>query len=194
MMGMKTKWLLIAVLSPLISFSQGDRSKGRVVTIASVGLAAGESTAKPLFQLSSGLVHGRWFTGIGAGLDQYNFNSVPLFADWRMNFGRTRLGFLYANGGYNFATKNKGLTDDWFKTTDRFYGGLYMDAGIGYRIRLSSLHRLLFSAGYSQKNISNKIGYTYPCLVPPCTEQVYTYQYNFGRIVTKLSWEFGKTK
>ena len=191
---MKNKWFIIAVLSPLLSFSQESSSGSRFNTIASVGMAAGESTVKPLFQLVSGFSYDRWFTGIGIGLDHYNLKSIPLFADWRMNFGKTRSAFLYANGGYNFPYSNKSNENNFFKTTDRFNGGFYMDAGLGYRIHLSSLHRLSFSAGYSQKNIVNEIGYTYPCLVPPCTEDVYKYHYTLGRVITKLSWEFGHKK
>lgn len=189
---MKNKWLIIAVLCPILSFSQQNTAKARLTSIAAVGLVAGESTAKPLFQISGGFSHGRYFSGIGIGMDQYFFNSIPLFADWRVSFGKTRLGFLYANGGYNFPGKIKSRNDWWGKTTDRYYGGFYMDAGIGYRIKLSnSLHRLLFSAGYSRKTMSNKVGYTYQC-VPPCPEDIYTYKYELGRIVAKFSWEFGR--
>jgi len=192
---MKNKWLIIAVLFPTLCFSQGGQSRGKMTAIASVGFAAGESTAKPLFQLSTGFSFDRWFTGIGFGLDQYSFNTFPLFTDWRMNFGKKTLGFLYANGGYNFPGKYNGNDNFIFiKTTDKLLGGFYMDAGIGYRIRLNSLHRLLLSAGYSQKNVVSRITYAPQCLVPPCPHDVYNYSYQLGRIVTKISWEISKTK
>jgi hypothetical protein len=191
---MKNKWLIIAVLFPFLCFSQGKNSKGKITAITSAGVAAGESTAKPLFQVSTGFTFDNWFTGVGIGLDEYKFNSYPLFADWRMNFGKAKVAFFYANGGYNFPGSQHGREDDFnvFKTTDKLLGGFYMDAGVGYRVRLNPLHRILFSAGYSQKNMRTRIGYTYPCLVPPCDEQIYNYNYQLGRIVTKLSWEFGK--
>ncbi|HEY6503031.1 MAG TPA: hypothetical protein VIZ28_03565 [Chitinophagaceae bacterium] len=191
---MKNKWLIIAVLFPVLSFSQGNVSRGEFTAITSVGFAGGESTAKPLYQVSAGITFDQWFTGIGFGFDQYRFGSFPLFADLRLNFGKAKLGFVYANGGYNFPGKHTGDGDNFFKTTDRLLGGFYMDAGIGYRIRLNPLHRILFSAGYSQKNVTNKIGYTYPCLVAPCPEDIYDYRYQLGRIVTKISWEFGRSK
>ena len=188
---MKNKWLIIAVLFPVLSFSQENFSKSRFNTIASVGFAAGESTAKPLFQLSAGLSYGRYFTGIGFGYDQYFYNSLPLFADWRVYYGKERTGFLYANGGYNFPGKNKTARSNWFGVSESFEGGFYADAGLGYRIRLGLLHHLLFSAGYSQKKITNTVVYNYDCN-PPCPEQVYSYHHNLGRIITKLSWEFGR--
>jgi len=189
---MKRKWLIIAVLFPACSFSQGNKPASRLHTILSLGVAAGESTAKPLGQFSAGYTYDRFFTGIGVGLDQYRFKSVPLFADWRMNLGRTRSVFIFANGGYNFSYGNETGDLNSFKTTDRYSGGLYFDAGLGYRLRLNAMHRLSLSAGYSQKNIINEVGYTYPCFNPPCNEEVFNYHYNLGRITGKLSWEFGR--
>jgi hypothetical protein len=193
---MKNKWFIIAVLFPFVSFSQGNVQKGEIAAIASVGLIAGESTAKPLFQLSGGLAVDRWYAGIGFGLDRYRFSSMPLFADWRMSLGKRQLAFLYGNAGYNFPTRRDNKKDDnnFFKTTDRFYGGFYMDAGVGYRIRLSPLHRLLLSAGYSRKELNNKVGYTYICWDGPCPEEIYNYHYKLGRIMAKISWEFGKQR
>ncbi|MEI9810607.1 MAG: hypothetical protein WDO16_23565 [Bacteroidota bacterium] len=103
---------------------------------------------------------------------------------------KQKLGFVYAHTGYNFPGNDKGNDEvNAFKTTDKLLGGFYMDAGIGYRVRMNNpLHRILFSAGYSQKNTVNKMGYTYPCLVPPCLETVYNYHYQLGRIVAKVSW------
>lgn len=191
---MKKWWWFIAVLFPLLSFSQGKTEKTRFQAITSAGLIAGESTAKPLFQLSSGLKYGRWFTGIGSGLDLYKFSSIPLFADGRVSFGKNGLTFLYAHGGYNIPTGGlMSERDNFSKTKDRFYGGIYLDAGIGYRVPTKNpLHRILFSAGYSQKNLKNTVVYVYPCLNPPCFEEVYNYYYHLGRIVAKISWEFGR--
>ena len=190
---MKNKWLIIAVLFPSLCFSQGKISKGKITAITSTGFAAGEGTAKPLYQVSTGFTFHDWFTGVGVGLDQYKFNTIPLFADLRMSFGKAKLAFFYANGGYNFPGKhNEDDHSGSFKTSEKLFGGFYMDAGIGYRVRLSPLHRILFSAGYSQKNTKSRVGYGTLCLVAPCPEQIYHYEYQLGRIVSKISWEFGK--
>jgi len=186
------KWLIIAVLFPAFSFCQSSRSSANLHTILSIGVVAGESTAKPLGQFSAGLTYNRFFTGVGVGLDHYRFKSIPLFADWRMNFGKTRSVFVFANGGYNFSYGNDELEQDLWSISSHFSGGLYFDAGFGYRLRLSSLHRLSLSAGYSQKNMVNEASYPVPCFNPPCSEEVYRYHYNLGRITGKLSWEFGK--
>lgn len=190
---MKNKWLLIAVLFPALCFAQGKNSKGKITAITSAGFAAGEGTAKPLLQVTGGFTFDNWFTGVGVGIDNYRYNTIPLFADWRMNFGKTKLAFFYANGGYNFPGKYRGESDDIFlKSSDKLFGGFYMDAGVGYKVRLSPLHRILFSTGYSQKNTRTRVGQPTYCLVPPCPEQIYNYNYQLGRIVAKISWEIGK--
>ena len=190
---MKIQWLIMAMLCPLLSFSQENSSGPRFHTIASAGMAAGQSAAKPLFQVISGISSKKWFAGIGVGLDYYNLKSIPLFVDGKMNFGKKKTAFLYADGGYSFSFNNKSNTDNFYKTSDRFLGGPYMDAGMGYRVKLKSLRRFSFSAGYSRKNIVNKVVYSYPCITgTSCPPTVYKYNYTMGRIVAKVSWEFGR--
>jgi hypothetical protein len=189
---MKKQWFIIAVLFPIQMLSQENSTRPYIHTIATVGMAAGQSTVKPLGQIEAGFFRDRLFAGIGAGVDPYRFKSIPFFVDGRWHFGKMRSLFLYGNGGYNLPFDNRTEQENFFKTSDRFYGGLYMDAGIGYRVRLNSSQHILMSAGYSQKNLKNKVGFTYPCFMPPCEEMMYDYNYKLGRIVTKLSWEFGK--
>lgn len=186
------KFFLLALLMyPVTVFSQQTLCPCNFRMITSVGMVAGESSAKPVFQLSGGITYDRFYTGIGAGLDPYRFRSVPLFADWRMDIGKKRSVVVYANAGYSFPYGNEETDESPFKISDRFTGGFYMDAGVGYRLPLNKLNRLLLSAGYSHKRINNVVGYKYTwCLT--CDEEIYTYQYDLGRIVTKLSWELGK--
>jgi hypothetical protein len=187
---MKGKWLIIAMLFPVLSFCQENSAKPRLNTIASGGIIAGESVAKPLVQLSSGMFVDRWFTGIGVGLDYYNLTSIPLFADFRMNFGKKRFAFAYANAGFNFPINNR-TDEEWAKISDKYKGGFYVDAGVGYRIRINRANHLSVSAGYSRKDITEEKIFEFPCgIVGPCNPtNTYDYHYSFGRIVAKLSWD-----
>jgi hypothetical protein len=189
---MKIKWFIIAVLFPLLAVSQHGTSKVKIQAIGSVGFATGQSTAKPLIQLAGGLSYRRTFMGFGLGIDQYKFNSLPLFADIRYNFGKTEEGFVYGNIGYNIASKNQERKDQSGALSHKFYGGFYADAGIGYRLRVTRNHHLLFSAGYSQKNIREEIKYNTWCLVPPCPDNTISNSYLLGRIVAKMSWQLGR--
>jgi hypothetical protein len=187
------KKLIILVLFLLPGFISGQETKGQLQwnAMASAGLLTGESDTKPFFQLSGGLRYNRFFTGIGAGYDTYEFNSIPVFADWRVNLGKKQMVFLYGNAGYNFPGQYSS-EDEFSKTSDRLRGGIYFDAGIGYRIPLGNLHRLALSAGFSRKDITQRKVFVTPCLVPPCPEDIHNYKYNFNRLLARLSWEIGK--
>ena len=183
--------ILLVFFLPLSLFAQNKKaSKPGWRVITSAGLMAGESDNKPAFQLSGGIVRDRYFAGIGIGYETYRFNSFPVFADWRVDFGKKRTGFLYANGGYNFPGHNK-EESEFSKTADRLKGGFYMDAGIGYRICLGTFHRLAFSAGYSRKDIRHIKTFVYPCFTGDCPDDIHEFKYSLGRMVAKMSWELG---
>ena len=182
---------IILLLLPFCLFAQNKKvSKQGWRMITTMGLVAGESNTKPVFQLSGGLVYKHHFGGIGVGYDMYGFNTFPLFADWRMAFGKKKTGFLYANAGYNFRGNYK-EEEEFSKTADRLRGGFYMDAGIGYRLRLGSFNRLSFSAGYSRKDISHKKTFIYFCITGDCPPDIHEYKYSYGRMIAKMSWELG---
>lgn len=187
---MKRKWFIIAVLFPVFSFSQEVSSRSSLHAIASFGLVTGESTAKPLAQVMSGFYYKKWFAGLGTGIDFYNLKSIPVFADYKLFLAKKNGCFLYADGGYNFPFGNKPKDQFFFKRSDHYYGGLYLDAGLGYRLALNANHRLLFSAGYSRKDVFRNV--EVDSGTNPPTEQTYNYHYIFGRVVAKVSWDFGK--
>ena len=189
---MKRKWFIIAVLFFFFLFAQQSSSRSSLHTIASLGVAVGESTAKPLMQITSGFYYKKWFTGLGAGLDLYNLKSIPLFVDYRFFFGKKYTCFLYADAGYNIPFGNKSDVEGYSKHKDRFYGGVYVDAGAGYRIALGDRHRILISAGYSRKDVFHNIEYVYGGGPDPGMEQEYNYHYMFGRIAARVNWDFGR--
>lgn len=186
------RYIIIAFLFfPLVVSAQGKKSfKTGWRIITSAGLIAGETDNRPAFQLSGGVVRSRYFAGVGIGYETYRFNSFPVFADWRIDFGKKRLGFLYGNAGYNFPGSYNEETE-FFKTSDRIKGGFFMDAGIGYRIRLGTFNRLLFSAGYTRKDIRHIKRYAYPCITGDCPDNINDFKYSLGRMVAKMSWELG---
>lgn len=182
--------IALLLLLPLIAITQNNAQKHDVVfiTTGSVGIIGGESDVKPLLQLVSGIKYKKYSAGAGFGLDEYRFRSLPLFAHLRMHFGRKQAVFIYTDGGYNFPSNVKS-ENEGFKTTDKYKGGLFIDLGLGFRIiDFAKWHSLLFSAGYTYKQIRNITGYTYPCFAPPCSEEIYRYNYGLGRITAKLSW------
>src|SRR6185503_15983816 len=96
--------LVIVMFLPLFSLGQPKvKGKAGFHSIIGGGTMIGESRTKAFFQYSGGLHYDRFFTGIGLGYDAYRLNTIPVFADWRMNFGSKRVLFIYANVGVSFA-------------------------------------------------------------------------------------------
>lgn len=183
--------LMVLSLPGIAICQQNKKPVEKVSVLSSIGIIGGETGVKPVFQLISGISNSKYFAGLGLGYDNYRFRSLPLFADLRINFGKKQFAFAYGDLGYNFQVHLKAI-DDEFKSTNLYYGGAYVDVGLGYRHRLNQKNSFLFSLGYNRKDIKNKVGYTYPCFNPPCPEDISYYKYSMGRVVTKLSWEFGK--
>lgn len=193
---MRQYLLLMALALPFAAITQQNKKATDNVWLQTIGSAAivgGQSGVKPVFQLVSGIRKSIYFAGIGVGYDNYLYKSLPVFADMRIDFSKKQIVFAYGDLGYNIPVGLKTSTDV-FKTTDLYYGGIYIDAGLGYRHKINNKNNFLFSFGYTLKDINKKEGYTYPCINPPCTENISYYKYRMGRVVTRVSWEFGWTK
>ncbi len=185
------KVIIVVMLAPVFAYGQKHGvSFKKWSTIGSVGLVTGESGSRPVFQLSSGINYRQFFTGVGLGYDSYEFNSMPVFADLRYKFGQKVSGFIYGMAGYNFPFMS-GKSVENFKTSENRSGGLFLDLGVGCRIPMGKVDRLLLSAGFSQKKMSQRQTFNYPCFTGNCEEATFNYDYNFGRITAKLSWELG---
>jgi hypothetical protein len=186
--------IVIVILLPFLSFGQ-PKEKGRAGfrSIFGAGAMAGETRTKPFFQYSGGLQFDHHFAGIGVGYDGYRLNTIPVFADWRMNFGPHRVLFIYTNVGTSFAT-NYPKEEKTAFTRQYARPGIYTDAGFGYRAVLEGSQRLFLSVGHSIKRITDVHESSFPCGLGPCDgpPSRNAYRYNYSRIVIKAGWEFGK--
>lgn len=189
------KWWVIVLLLPFASLSQEKETKKDIPrlnlhVIVSGGVAAGEKSTKAVAQLSGGLMFGPFFTGAGVGVDFYHFKTIPVFADLRYSFGPKKALFVYANGGYNFVA-GRNLEPVFARTKDILKGGLYLDGGFGIQAIASPKDRVGVSFGFSSKSNVHIIGFS-PCTGGCPNEVVYTDRFTFYRIVSKLSWNFGR--
>ena len=156
------------------------------------GLLCGQSGSKPAFTASTinGIEINKWFAGIGVGIDYYGEKrSVPLFAAVQKELSKkVNSFFLYGDAGHNFA---------WLKDNQKMtgvlnykkMGGLFYEAGAGYKFKIAATGQFGLSAGYSFKQMEER--YNYPCYwceyaVPPSE----IYKYNYRRIVIKFNWWF----
>ena len=186
---MKPNWVFCCLIAALISISvPAQNEKNKFHSINLVGIVGGESEVNSLFQTINGINFSNWYSGIGIGVDNYQYKTMPLFFDGRRSFGEKKKGFVYLDLGYNFPLKNKPGKEIGYYNTYNFKGGLYTDFGIGFKTKFIKKSSLLFSLGNSYKQLQTKIGIMPACL--ECQTYLYNYKFGYGRIILKTGVEF----
>lgn len=148
------------------------------------GIATGEIGTYPVLQTINGVQYKKWYAGIGAGYDAYYYKTIPLFFDARRFIDKQNKFLIYGDAGYNFPMKNLPKESSWYSSY-HFSGGFYGDVGVGYKTKFIKNTSFLLATGYSYKKLFNKIEVINPCLIGPCPENVYEYNYSFRRIILK---------
>src|SRR4030095_2195076 len=193
---MKTRYFFLSIFLSLSVFSFGQKKNTayRFHSINNISLLNGDNEVSAGLQSINGFQKGNWFAGAGVGLDYYVYRSVPLFADIRYEFGKTKNKFFaYADGGINFDWVNEHYYDgpifiwEGSSNSGEFHNGIYIDAGLGYLVANKKGGGLALSLGHSHKSLKKTISY------PDWrTQQTITdiYRYNLNRIVVKVGWKF----
>lgn len=97
-----------------------------------------------------------WQAGAGIGLDDYTMRSVPVFADFRYDFSRKDLTpFVYAGAGISIPWPSAEQLPGSHRAEKKI-PGLYVHAGLGYKIRLPGSHAIHFAVGYSLANMKTR--------------------------------------
>jgi hypothetical protein len=177
-------------LSVMVSAQQKTvTGKWQFHSINNVGLLEGQTGSAFQLQSINGMQYKSWFGGIGLGLDFYKYRTIPLFIDFRKEFGSgVNKFFAYADGGINFCW----LTDNektLYFADDHFSGGFYTDLGLGYKIGLGRNNHLLLGIGYSLKKLK-EIYESYYYDPPDNVSDKVKINYNLNRLTLKVGWEF----
>ena len=158
-------------------------------SINNVGLLEGQTGSAFQLQSINGMQYKFWFGGIGLGLDFYRYRTIPLFIDFRKEFGNSvNKFFAYADWGVNFCwltdnEKNMYLMDDHFDT------GFYTDLGMGYKMGVGKSNHLLLSIGYSLKKLKETYN-SYYYFPPDNKIDKEEINYSLNRVSLKIGWEF----
>jgi hypothetical protein len=192
------------LLFALISIVENSSAQQKVLTcpwwfhsVNNLGLLEGETGSSFQLQTINGAQYKSWFVGVGVGIDYYRYRTIPLFMDFRKEFGKSRNKvFIYSDLGINFSwlTDKEKMT---YMADDHFGNGFYSDLGLGYKMGIGKNNGLLISLGYSFKKITetykSPIYMTYnfyatnPESMPDQTEKI---NYSLNRLSIKIGWEF----
>lgn len=198
------KYMVVFAILVGCSVSTEGQSKKKTsnqsifTSMLQVGLLEGQSdNSYGQIQLVQGIQRNAWFYGLGLGIDYYaSKRSVPFFLDIRRDLKKgKRIPFVYADGGYNFS---------WLRDKDKriFWGGdyqqqggMYYEAGLGYKFILKNKMSLGFSGGYSFKQQRESgarfVFVDFPQFPQPSANPLPDiYDYKFRRICFKLNCSF----
>lgn len=171
----------------LISFSVfAQKKKIKFNSINTFEMITGESLLSIGFQTVNGIRFSNWFSGIGIGIDYYQYKTLPLFFDGRRYFGSEKKAFVYGDIGYNFPMKNKPRKEMGYYDTYHFKGGIYTELGIGFKTKLIKKSSLVFSIGQSYKQLQTRVGIVPMCV--GCDPYWYNYKLTYGRIIVKAGF------
>jgi len=166
------------------AIAQDNKSKLRFRSVTAIGFLQGERGTAFTLQSVNGMEKDRWFAGLGLALDYYHTRSFPIFMQIRRSFFRGKTPFIYANGGVNIPWVHEDF--EWERN---YQSGGYAEGGLGYLLPLKnfSIH---FAAGYSYKSFGYIESIPVNCLIPPCPEFEYTYQYRLNRLAFRVGIGF----
>jgi len=183
---MKKNVILVLVILLTINFpASAQKKKIKFNSVNTFEMISGESPVSIGFQTINGVRFLNWFLGIGIGVDEYRYKTLPLFSDIRKFFGHEKKAFFYGDVGSNFPMKNRPDKEVSYYTSYHFTGGIYTDIGIGYQFYLNKNSSLVISFGNSFKKLKMRTNVGYECGSVPCPENRTNYSYSFNRMILK---------
>ncbi len=187
---MRIFFLFTILASSFIQTVNAQKGSVHFSSTTSIGIATGESESALMVESINGIKFSKWFTGVGVGLDYYQYKSLPLFVNGRRYFDKQGKSFVYGNAGYNLPLKNKPKRELGFFTDYHFSGGIIAGGGVGYSFPLNNKTSIIFSIGYSYKELELHSTTEICGIIPPCWEEHSKYELNYGRIEMKVGVGF----
>lgn len=187
---MKTISLLFLLLL-MGSFAMAQ-NKPKFVSQQVVGLLEGENGSAFQIQSINGFQWKKWFMGLGAGVDWYEYRSVPMFLSMNYDLKMSnRTFFVSVDAGTNVPwVKNNSSSFGTNQTSD-FNKGLYTNTGIGYKLRLKNTKDgFLIHLGFSSKRLQEIKTFSNFCIGGPCGFSTERYDYKMRRITVRFGWLF----
>lgn len=168
----------------------GQNKKIKFSSINQVGLLSGGMGEAFMLQTINGIKKDKWFAGAGTGLDFYRERTIPLFVAIRRDLiNRINTPFVYADAGISFSWLNS--FQKQLKQFPISSPGLFYDLGIGWKLSGKNNRGYVFSAGYSFKQVKEKVKYSWwPAPTPRLESENYErHNYLYRRIVIKVGFQ-----
>jgi hypothetical protein len=178
--------ILLAILVIICCASEMmAQDKARFKSINQVGLLVGASRSAFQVQSVNGVSYRGYTMGVGVGMDNYYFKTIPVFVDVRKNiFPKKASPFVYGDVGASLPQDREVLVN--YGQHSNYARGLYYDIGIGYTSPIWKVVGMTVSLGYSGKEMKETRSYRYP----GADGRQEFYDYSFRRLSLKLGFDF----
>ena len=149
------------------------------------------------YRLNVGLEKKGLMLGLGGAVDQYRFQSYPVYLQARKALVFRKLnGFLFSSLGYNLKSGTETVSNWngwWMPSTKEvsYRGGAYAELGLAHAVKILKKHRLHLSVSWVMKSLeesySSSIWNPADQISRTITNRV---SYNMHRTALRIGWKF----
>ena len=188
-------FLLLALLGSSAVKAQQNKWKPWVLPEAGKLIAASDFSTD--YRLNAGLEKRGLMLGLGGALDQYRFQSYPVYLQARKEFVFRKInGTVFSSMGYNLKSGTETISNwtGWWRPSTRdvtYSGGAYAELGLAHAVKILKKQRLHLSVSWVMKSLQE----SYPSEIWNPTDQISRtitnqVRYNMHRTALRVGWKF----
>ena len=187
--------LILALLGTTALNAQQKKWKPWVLPEAGKLVAASDFSTD--YRLNVGLEKKGLMLGLGGAVDQYRFQSYPVYLQARKSLVFRKVnGFLFSSLGYNLKSGTETVSNWsgwWLPSTKEvsYRGGAYAELGLGHVVKILKKQRLHLSVSWVMKSVEE----SYPSSIWNPADQIprtitNRVSYNMHRTALRVGWKF----
>ena len=187
--------LILAMLGSGAVKAQQNNWKPWVLPEAGKLIAAADFSTD--YRLHLGLEKKGLMLGLGGAIDQYGFQSYPVYLQARKSLVFRKVnGFLFSSLGYNLKSGTETVSNWsgwWLPSTKEvsYRGGAYAELGLGHVVKILKKQRLHLSVSWVMKSVEE----SYASSIWNPADQIpktitNSVKYNLHRTALRVGWKF----
>jgi len=188
-------FLLLVTLGSVTIQAQQQHWKPWVLPEAGKLIAAADFSTD--YRLNLGLEKKGLMLGVGGAIDQYRFQSYPVYLQARKSIVFRKVnGFLFSSLGYNLKSGTETVSNWsgwWLPSTKEvsYRGGAYTELGLAHAVKIRKKQRIHLSVSWVMKSVQE----SYPSSIWNPADQISRtinnrVRYTLHRTALRVGWKF----
>lgn len=174
-----------------------QQKKWKPWVLPEAGMLIGSSALSTDYRFNVGLEKKGLMLGLGGAMDQYRFQSYPVYFQARKAFEFRKVdGFIFSSLGYNLKSGTETISNwnGWWRPSTMevsYRGGAYAELGAGHVVKIRKKQRLHLSLSWLMKSVEK----SYPSSIWNPVDQVQRtitnrVSYTMHRTSLRVGWKF----